>query len=88
MQSRVENKHLQSQTLVTCPLQLSPVTAGVGALSHYVFSVSYNILLNNEHLSQFKCCGCPKIGVCHEGGRLDQRQWNKRRVLLQTSARQ
>lgn len=56
MQSRVEYKHLQSQTLATCPLQLSPVTAGVGAPSHYVFSVSYNILLNNEHLSQFKCC--------------------------------
>lgn len=31
-------KHLQSQTLVTCPLQLSPVPAGVGAPSR-LFSV-------------------------------------------------
>lgn len=77
MQSRVGHKHLQSQTLVTCPLQLSPVTAGLGAPSS-VFSVSYNILLNNEHLSQFKCCACPKIDVCHDGGRLERRDWNKK----------
>lgn len=38
MQSRVEHKHLQSQTLVTCPLQLSPITAGLGAPS-CLFSV-------------------------------------------------
>lgn len=38
MQSRVEHKHLQSQTLVTRPLQLSPVTAGVGDPSS-LFSV-------------------------------------------------
>lgn len=38
MQSRVDCKHLLSQTLVTCPFQLSLVTAGAGAPSH-LFSV-------------------------------------------------
>jgi len=85
MQSRVEHKHLQSQTLVTYPSPAELVHCWGGCPLLSLFCVVYNNLLINEHLSQLKCCGCSKINVCHQGGGLDQRQWNKRRVLVQAS---
>lgn len=57
--------------------QQSPISAGMGA--PFPFScVVYSNLIINKHLSLLKCCGCPKINVFYQGGRLDQRQWKKR----------